>query len=132
MNRRYWLLTAVAALARGSEGATSLRGPLRQDPEPVIESSGKRVVLSGDEATMLVLRDSRLSGTDFEVLGAWHGPAAFDVEKIHKKALFVHRGGKRLYVTYWCDVCYIRTFSPGKCWCCQKETDLDLRESLDN
>jgi hypothetical protein len=45
--------------------------------------------------------------------------------------MFVHQGGKRLFVTYWCDVCSIRTYTPGLCLCCRKETDLDLRESLD-
>ena len=31
-------------------------------------------------------------------------------------------------ITYWCDVCSIRTYTPGPCWCCQKETLLDLRD----
>jgi hypothetical protein len=31
-------------------------------------------------------------------------------------------------ITYWCDVCSIRTYTPGKCWCCQQETTLDLRD----
>jgi hypothetical protein len=31
-------------------------------------------------------------------------------------------------VTYWCAVCAIRTFTPGICWCCREETELDLLE----
>jgi hypothetical protein len=55
----------------------------------------------------------------------------FVVDPIHKKAMFVVRGGKRLFVTYWCDICSIRTYTPGKCWCCQEETELDIRERYD-
>lgn len=90
--------------------------------------SGKKVALTGDEPTQAVLRDKRLAGMRLEALGHYAAPDRFEVDPIHTRALFVHKDGKRMQVTYWCDVCYIRTFSPGKCWCCQKETDLDLRE----
>ncbi len=75
---------------------------------------------------MLVLRDSRLAGVDLEVHGHTNAPAQFSIDKIHTRSLFSYRDGKKLMVTYWCDICYIRTFSPGKCWCCQENTRLDL------
>jgi hypothetical protein len=78
---------------------------------------------------MGVLRDERLAGDDFEVIGHLKDPQHFLIDPITSKAMFVHKDGKRLYITYWCDVCYIRTYTPGKCVCCQKYTDLDLRES---
>jgi hypothetical protein len=31
-------------------------------------------------------------------------------------------------VTYWCEVCAIRTYTPGECMCCQENTELDLRD----
>jgi hypothetical protein len=31
-------------------------------------------------------------------------------------------------ITYWCDVCSIRAYTPGPCVCCQQETTLDLRD----
>jgi predicted RNA-binding protein with PUA domain len=37
------------------------------------------------------------------------------------------RDGRLKMVTYWCDICSIRTYIPGPCMCCQKYTDLDLR-----
>lgn len=83
------------------------------------------VSLDGDEPTLKVLHDARLKGADVEVLGHYRDPTHFDVDHIHTRSLFVYQGGKRKMVTYWCDVCYIRTYSPGKCWCCQKDTDLD-------
>ena len=85
--------------------------------------------LEGDAQTMLVLNDERLKDSDFETLGQWKGAGTFTVGPLYSHALFAYKGGKRLVVSYWCDVCYIRTWSPGKCWCCQKYTDLDLMES---
>ena len=78
---------------------------------------------------MGVLADDRLNNADFEALGQRVDAGQFKIAPIHTRSLFVHQQGKRLMVTYWCDVCYIRTYTPGKCWCCQKDTELDLRES---
>jgi hypothetical protein len=89
------------------------------------------IALHGDDPTMGVLRDKRLDGVDLEAIGHFESPDRFEVDGIHTRALFVHKDGKRLMITYWCDVCYIRTYTPGVCWCCQKYTDLDLRESDD-
>ena len=75
---------------------------------------------------MLVLKDPRLAGADFEALGQSSGPSGFRIDPIHTRALYAYRNGARLMVTYWCDVCYIRTYSPGVCWCCQDQTRLDL------
>lgn len=108
----------------------SIRGKLRNsDTPPVLElSDGKNVLLSGDEPTMGVLRDARLKDLDFEAAGTYRTPTAFEIDPIHTRSLFVHRDGKRLMVTYWCDICYIRTYTPGDCWCCQEDTGLDLRD----
>jgi hypothetical protein len=131
---RYWagllvLSLCLVAFAAGEDAATApLRGQLRQSPgqPPVIETAEhKRVVLSGDDPTIKVLNDPRLKDSDFEALGHYSGEGRFQVNHIHLPSLFVYRDGKRLQVSYWCDVCYIRTSSPGKCWCCQKDTALD-------
>ena len=118
-----------AAIVIGAEPAgMALRGHLRQEAgkDPVMETADhKRIVLTGDEPTMKVLNDARLKDSDFEVIGHSAGDARFEVNHIHLQSLFVYQNGKRLQVSYWCDVCYIRTSSPGKCWCCQKETDLN-------
>ena len=42
--------------------------------------------------------------------------------------MLVHRDGKKYTISYWCPVCSIRTYTPGKCMCCQEETHLDLEE----
>ncbi len=133
MTRRF-LLSIFAAVITGFAAVPglSIRGKLTQTAgqSPVLEIAGQKPVqLQGDQPTMGVLKDSRLAGADLEAVGHFNSPALFEIDPIHTKALFVHQGGKRLYVTYWCDVCYIRTYTPGICVCCQKYTDLDLRDT---
>ena len=91
-------------------------------------AGGREVKLTGDTETTAVLRDSRLFGNEVEAVGEWAGGEEFKVEPIHQRGLFVIREGKPLVITYWCPVCSIRTYSPGKCMCCQEETQLDLRD----
>lgn len=117
--RALFALIAARALLAGEQ----LRGTL--EPERVLRTSdGRRVPLTGDDPTLLVLDDKRLHGADFEVDGAWDGKQ-FRIGPIHLRSMFVHRSGQRLAVSYWCDICYIRTWSPGTCWCCQEHTKLD-------
>ena len=127
LNRRHFILYVVAASALRAESSASIRGKLKTGNPATIGT----IQLSGDDATLGVLNDPRLDGADFEVLGHAIDPKHFEVDKIHTRSLFAYQAGKRLMITYWCDVCYIRTYTPGKCWCCQKDTDLDLRETLD-
>jgi hypothetical protein len=121
------------ALAENADSAkATARGKLTKSPDkkPVLETSDHKLLyLDGDEQTVKVLNDERLAGSDFEALGRNTSPDHFEIDPIHDRAMFVHKDGKRLMITYWCDVCYIRTYSPGPCWCCQRYTDLDLRES---
>ena len=123
-------LGSSVAFAASAPGL-SVRGKLGQSPDhqPALETSDhKLVTLEGDQPTLAVLHDERLLGDDLEALGHSGAAGHFVVDPIHNRAMFVHKDGKRLIITYWCDVCYIRTYSPGVCWCCQKYTDLDLRE----
>ncbi|HYL38442.1 MAG TPA: hypothetical protein VEV17_21170 [Bryobacteraceae bacterium] len=136
MTRRRMLFAAsVSVLSIPAFAATvpgiSIRGKLTRssDGKPALEvSPGKLISLQGDEDTAKVLNDSRLAGADLEAIGHFESPDHFQVDPITSRALFVHKDNQRLLITYWCDVCYIRTYSPGNCVCCQKYTDLDLRE----
>lgn len=133
MSRRSLLLALLTAM-RGAAAVPGLaiRGRLVQsaDHKPALALPGQKLVgLTGDEPTMGVLNDKRLAGMELEAIGHFNSPDQFEVDPIHTKALFVHKDGKKLSISYWCDVCYIRTYSPGICVCCQKYTDLDLRAS---
>ena len=125
------LFLAMCATATTVPGI-SVRGKLTKTPDkqPALDPGDHKLIsLSGDDATIGVLNDERLAGSDFEAIGHFESPGHFKIDPVTSKSLFVHKNGKRLMVTYWCDVCYIRTYTPGKCVCCQKWTDLDLRES---
>lgn len=134
MRRRELAYLLAPALCAGQEQKKRLRGKLGKDGKgrPVLRMEGGReVLLDGDESTVGVLLDDRVAGSDFEVVGEFGEGGVFQIEPIHKKGMFVHKEGKRLFVTYWCDICSIRTYTPGKCWCCQEDTELDIRERYD-
>jgi hypothetical protein len=125
MTRRTVLaLLFVAGSPRAAPCDESVRGTLTQTG--LLTADGRTILLDGDEGTRSVLGDERLRGMDFEALGHFTAPDRFLIDPIYKRAMFVHKDGKRLFITYWCNVCYIRTYTPGNCRCCQKYTDLDL------
>ena len=138
MDRRLFSAILLAAGARLiSRAATVPSGPIsikgklvqRKDGLAVLlTDDGKEIKLSGDEDTQKVLRDPRLANVQLEAIGHYSGPDQFTIGPIFEKNMFVLKDGKRRRITYWCDVCSIRTYAPGVCVCCQKWTDLDLRD----
>lgn len=128
------LLAIVAAsVVQATEAIRNVRGKLTPGVKPRLAAESGPLSLTGDPGTMLVLGDRRLAGFDLEVVGEPSGePGLFRVGPLHKRAMFVHRDGKRLMITYWCEVCSIRTFTPGVCMCCQDETAVDLKEKLES
>jgi hypothetical protein len=134
VTRRHFQMQALLLFAARfgmAVAGLSLRGKLvRSGDKPALEMGDKKTVyLEGDEPTVGVLNDKRLWGTDFEVVGHFNSPGRFEIDPIHTRAMFVHKEGKRLTISYWCEVCYIRTYTPGTCVCCQKYTDLDLKDA---
>ena len=123
-------LAAASGLA--AQTPRTLRGRLVQEAgAPKLSlRDGPPVLLEGDAQTMAVLKDERLAGAELEVVGEYAGPNRFLIQPIHTRAMFVHRDGRKLMISYWCELCSIRTYSPGKCMCCQDETALDLKESF--
>jgi hypothetical protein len=129
MKRRELLRVLWALPARLASGAAALlRGKLGRDAagRPVLETAGRKIRLEADEDTRKVLGDARLAGYELELEGEPEGPDAFRVGPFYRKSLRVLRGGKKFLVSYWCDVCSIRSYTPGLCVCCQQETELDL------
>jgi hypothetical protein len=110
--------------------AATVRGKLiqRENQPPAIETAEhKFIVLEGDASTVHVLHDKRLAGVDLEAKGHVTAADHFQIDPFHMHALHVVKDGKRLLITYWCDVCSIRQYEPGPCWCCQRETALALK-----
>jgi hypothetical protein len=115
-----------AVVARGQD-ASSARGRVVGDLRLKL-ADGRVIGVSGDAESVAVLRDLRLAKDEFELRGRFTAPDAFAIDPIYLRAIFVWRDGRRLVVTYWCDVCAIRAWTPGKCQCCQDEMALDLRD----
>jgi hypothetical protein len=126
MLRRTLLAIPFAALA-GRAASESLRGRLAE--RATLDAGGRRVELAGEKETLAVLGDSRLIGSELELIGEFKAPGRFEIGPFYQsKSMFVHRGGKRYTISYWCEICSIRTYTPGICVCCQQETELSLQE----
>lgn len=125
-----FLCLVFAGICLADAASVTVRGKLTQKPgqSPMIETAEHKVIpLDGDVPTQGVLTDKRLAGADLEVRGHYTGNI-FMVDPMHTKAMFIYKDGKKSRITYWCDLCSIRTFTPGICMCCQQETQLDLRD----
>ncbi|MFN7936363.1 MAG: hypothetical protein U0R19_23750 [Bryobacteraceae bacterium] len=131
MTRRAFTAATLCATAhlRAAENLRTLKGTLT--PDGLRTSDGQIVKLTGDAPTIGVLNDKRVQGMELEITGEPSPNGAIRILPIHKQGMFVLKKDKKLFVTYWCDVCSIRTYTPGVCLCCQDETQLDLREKLD-
>ncbi|MBL0160124.1 MAG: hypothetical protein IPP47_24005 [Bryobacterales bacterium] len=125
--RELWVLPWLPAAVLRAQGAEAVRGRVAGDMKLRL-ADGRVVALSGDTDSTGVLRDERLAREEFELRGRFTAPDSFSIDPIHLRAIFVWRGGKKFVVTYWCDVCAIRAWTPGKCQCCQDEMALDLRD----
>lgn len=123
------LFTPVAAIA--AEGRATVTGRLQSSTGGSVllkTEDGRLITLEGDVSTKAVLRDPRVIKEHFEAVGEWKSADSFLIDPIHKKALFIRRDGQLLVITYWCEVCAIRTYAPGRCQCCQEDTALDPRD----
>ncbi len=130
----WFLALSITCLAANVPPSTvTLRGKLlvKESGASIETADHKQVALDGDSQTQKVLHDSRLNGFNVEARGHYTAPARFLIDPIHTRALLVRKGGALKMITYWCDVCSIRSFTPGPCVCCQKETTLDLRDPDD-
>lgn len=123
------LLVWAPRLGADQPAPDRLRGRLEaatEDKAGLRLPDGSIVELHGDEQTQKVLHDERLRGWDFEVHGRRNPDGSFDILPIHLAALFTYRGAKLMRVTYYCDVCAIRTYSPGMCMCCREDSRVDV------
>ncbi len=126
------LALAVASLSAAEiHPGQPLRGKLTIHPgEPAtLETADhKTVQLAGDETAEKVLQDQRLNGFEVEARGHFTNPGRFEIDPSYQHSLLVRKDGKLKLITYWCDVCSIRAYTPGPCVCCRQETTLDLQD----
>ncbi len=120
-----------AADVKSGPSPEVLRGKLTvRDGQPaqVETAEHKVVILDGDDTTRKVLGDKRLDGFQVEAHGHFTAPDHFRIDDSYTHSFLVRQNGRLKMVTYWCDVCSIRAYTPGPCVCCQRETTLDLRD----
>jgi hypothetical protein len=122
---------AVAALCLAAETRQSevVRGKLivRDGQPTVLETTEHKLIkLEGEDTTMKVLADPRINGFEAQAKGRFAAPDRFVIDAPHTHPLLVSKDGHLKLVSYWCDVCTIRSYTPGPCVCCQKDTTLDL------
>ena len=124
-------LAAISLHAATPPKIETVRGKLvlRSGEAPVLETAEhQRIALDGDAPTRKVLHDPRVNGFEVAARGHFTAPGKFLIDPQYTRALVVMDGGKPKMITYWCNVCSIRAYVPGPCVCCQKDTDLDLRD----
>ena len=126
-------IVALAALlgAAPSPPAETLRGTLAISAghaPALVTAEGREVKLDGDPDTRKILDDPRLNGFEVEAKGHFTAPGRFAIAPIHTRAIMVRRDGKLMLITYFCELCNIRAWTPGPCACCQRETTLELRD----
>ena len=129
---RYCLCVLVLALcAHAGEVLNGRLKVLPNQPAALETADHKTIQLSGDETTRKVLGDPRVNGFDVQVRGHFVSSGKFEIDPSHEHSLLVHSEGKLKLITYWCDVCSIRDYTPGPCRCCQKELTLELHDPDD-
>jgi len=96
------------------------------NPPVLATADHKRIILEGDDTESKVLADPRVNGFEVQVTGHFTPEGHFRIDPSYHHPLLVRRNGHLKLITYWCDVCSIRAYTPGPCACCQKETALDL------
>jgi hypothetical protein len=127
----FFLAIAATLSAATLPTTTTLRGKLaiHENAPATIETSGHQTItLSADDTIGKVLADPRLNGFEVEAKGHFTAPDKFRIDPSHTIPFLVRKDGHLKMVTYWCDVCSIRDYTPGPCRCCQRETVLDLRD----
>lgn len=127
----FFLAIATTLSAATLPPATTLRGKLaihENAPATVQTSANQTITLSADDTISKVLADPRLNGFEVEAKGHFTAPDKFRIDPSHTIPFLVRKDGHLKMVTYWCDVCSIRDYTPGPCRCCQRETALDLRD----
>jgi hypothetical protein len=124
-------LGSTALCAWAAPGSDTVRGKLllqAGSPAVVETENHRRITLEGDESTSKVLADQRLNGFEVEARGHFTAPGHFLIDPFYTRGLLARKDGKLKLITYYCDVCDIRSSVPGPCVCCQRETTLELRD----
>ncbi len=110
---------ASVCLASSTVLRGRLAGPEVDEPLGLITAGGEGVTLELDEVLDQMMRDPQLADRNWEVRGERREDGRFAVLKA-----FTIKDGELHRVTYYCEICHITTYAPGRCMCCQEDTEL--------
>lgn len=114
----------AAVAADGGSLQGRLVKPLEDRPLQLLASDGRTVELAVEELLERTMRDPQLADRSWEMRGRALADGRFEVDRA-----FTIKAGQRYRVTYYCEICHITTHEPGRCMCCQEDTE--LREILE-
>lgn len=121
--RGFRILTVLVLASSAAASPAALRGrlapPGEGEPLRLVTAHGGSFELATDGTLELTLRDPQLAERTWEVRGRRLDDEGFFVEKI-----FTVKDGELHRVTYYCEICHITTHEPGRCMCCQDDTEL--------
>ena len=121
------LLLIAPALADTPQETAVVRGHVlpASDDHPdhrLRDEKGKLWTLVVETDAFHALHDPKLADRTWELVGVVHPMDRFEVRR-----LFTVKDGKLHTVTYYCEICHIVSYRPGRCMCCQE--DVELRET---
>ncbi len=112
----------VALVVSASDAPVNLQGPLVPPTDGnaiLIVTVDGPVTLTVDELLDSTMRDPQLADRTWRVRGNESDDGSFKVDRA-----FTVKDGKLYRVTYYCEICHITTYDPGRCMCCQEGTEL--------
>lgn len=112
----------TSATAPAPDGDQVLLGGVIQAPGQVPEfrSGGKVYHLTARSDYILkTMADKRISDRQFRLEGKLQPDGSFEIDRFYT----IH-DGKLFKVRFYCDTCHITYVQPGKCVCCQGDTEL--------
>ncbi len=119
------LLSTACLAAADAPKRTLVRGTIvavEGEPIRLTIGAGETLELVVDEVDSYhTFHDPKLADRTWELEGFRLEDGRFEVRK-----LFTIKDGERYQVTYYCEICHITSYRPGRCMCCQE--DVELRE----
>lgn len=102
-------------------GTLVLDGEAAADPLRLETASGIVELEPLEPDNLHTLHDPALAQRTWEIEGSLDADGRFEITK-----MFTIVDGERMKVTYYCEICHIVSYRPGRCMCCQE--DVELRE----
>lgn len=114
--------TPTSAASPAPDGDQVLLGGVIQasGQTPEFRSGGKVYHLTARSDYILkTMADKRIADRQFRLEGKQQPDGSFEIDRFYT----IHNG-KLFKVRFYCDTCHITYVEPGKCVCCQGDTEL--------